>query len=304
MAGAGTGAGAEFQRAAGVGECEQAGRQTPWSSRRSVLVVGANGQTGSRVVRLLQQSAGEFEPVAMIREESQRDKFDNLGVRWVVGDIEAGASPFEQCMAGVDAVIFAAGAGRARGLLRQVKVDYAGALRAIVAAQESPTVGRFILLSGINSDVNGTRRSVNSTDLDGPLAPWHRLKANSEHHLRESHRFGRQLNWTILCPGRLLDPEGTAGGSLQPPNEDRRGLVTASLIHFEDDLKQTLTAPQRAAAVQRVPGSHDGRQERLCCSRDNVAAALVGLLAADNTIGKSITLVDGLVPVRDALAAL
>ena len=39
-------------------------------------------------------------------------------------------------------------------------------------------------------------------------------------------------------------------------------------------------------------------------NRDNVAATLVGLLAAPNTVGKSITLIDGMLPVSEALAAL
>ena len=39
----------------------------------------------------------------------------------------------------------------------------------------------------------------------------------------------------------------------------------------------------------------------LCVSRDNTAATLVGLLAAPNTIGKSITLVDGILAVDEAL---
>ena len=39
-------------------------------------------------------------------------------------------------------------------------------------------------------------------------------------------------------------------------------------------------------------------------NRDNVAATLMGLLAAPNTVGKSITLIDGMLPVSEALAAL
>ena len=72
----------------------------------------------SRVVRLLHDSGGKFKPVAMIREEAQREKFDAMGVHWVLGDVAEG--PLEQHMQNVDAVIFAAGAGRARGPLKQV----------------------------------------------------------------------------------------------------------------------------------------------------------------------------------------
>ena len=105
----------------------------------------------------------------------------------------------------------------------------------------------------------------------------------------------------------------------------------------EDDLKDALSADERAAAVRLLPGSHDGKVERLCCrfgqvqstcavssgqevpsfyyawpdrdaplccSRDNVAATLVELLRAPNTAGKSITLIDGVRPVQEAIAAI
>lgn len=228
----------------------------------------------------------------MIREVTQKEKFEEMGVRCVVGDIAAGA-PSAEHMSDVDAVIFAAGAGRQRGPLQQVLVDYAGAIRAIVAAQESGTVNRFILLSGINSDVLGTKRSKHSTDYDGPLSAWHKLKAHSEIYLQESHLYGRKLSWTVLCPGRLVDD-----------SEAGTGLVKASLIHGEEDLKASLTQPEREAAIKHLPGSHDGRVERLCISRDNVAAALVALLDSHNTANKSITLVDGVLPVHDALASV
>lgn len=234
----------------------------------------------------------KYEPIAMIRETAQRDRFEEMGVRWVVGDVAEGA-PSAEHMSDVDAVIFAAGAGRHRGPLKQVLVDYAGAIRAIVAAQES-LVTRFILLSGINSDVMGTKRSRHSTDYDGPLSAWHKLKAYSEIYLQESHLYGRQLSWTILCPGRLADNPQKAG----------TGRVKASLIHGEEDLKASLTQQEREAAIQHLPGSHDGRIERLCISRDNVAATLVALLDAPDTTSKSITLIDGVVPVQEALASI
>ena len=44
--------------------------------------------------------------------------------------------------------------------------------------------------------------------------------------------------------------------------------------------------------------------ERLCCSRDNFALSLVELLRTTNTQGKSITLVDGVLPVQEAMAAV
>ena len=225
----------------------------------------------------------------MIRTAEQAPRFDSLGVEWMVGDLEMG-HPAASALEGADAVIFAAGAGRARPKLKKVTIDYLGAIKTIASSQETNSVQRFLLLSGINTDPLGTKRSIHSNDLEGPLAAWHRLKAHSETYLKESHLHGRSLDWTILCPGRLVDEEG--GGT---------NKIKASLIHGEDDLKDSLTKEEKMAAVKVLPGSHDGKSERLCVSRDNTAATLVGLLAAPNTIGKSITLVDGILAVEDAL---
>ena len=82
------------------------------------------------------------------------------------------------------------------------------------------------------------------------------------------------------------------------------GLIKASLTHGEDDLKDALKPEEKMAAAKSFPGSHDGKMERLCVSRDNTAAALMALLGAPNTIGKSITIVDGILPVDEALSKL
>jgi len=261
-----------------------------------VLVIGANGQTGSRVIRLLHDDPQQvYKPIAMIRDASQASEFDKIGVPWIVGDLDAPSTPTVEDFEGIHTVIFAAGAGRSRPPLKKVTIDYLSAVRSVVASQESNSVKRFILLSGINSDPMGTRRSVDATDLSGPLSAWHRLKAHSETYLKESHLHGRPLDWIILCPGRLVDDENGKPGT---------SLIKVSLIHGEDDLKDALTTEEKKAAVRSLPGSHDGKVERLCVSRDNVAETLVGLLSAPNTIGKSITLVDGILPVNKALASI
>ncbi len=51
-----------------------------------VLVIGANGNTATRVVRKLK--SGQHEPLAMIRNTAQRAKFDDMGVPTVLADLE------------------------------------------------------------------------------------------------------------------------------------------------------------------------------------------------------------------------
>jgi len=153
-----------------------------------VLVVGANGNTATRVVRRLATS--DHDPVAMIRTPAQRAKFDKLGVPTVLADLEY---PIDHALQDCDAIIFAAGSGGKTGKDKTVLVDHIGAIRSMVAAQVCG-VRRYIMLSSINNDINSL----------SPIAHYHRAKAHADNHLLET-----DLDYTIVCPGRLTDDEGT-----------------------------------------------------------------------------------------------
>ncbi|MCY3786543.1 MAG: SDR family oxidoreductase [bacterium] len=153
-----------------------------------VLIIGANGNTATRLVRRLAQ--GPHDPVAMIRDPAQRAKFDALGVPAVLGDLEY---PIDHAVSGADAIMFAAGSGGHTGKDKTVLVDYLGAIRSTVAAQVHD-VRRYIMLSSLNADIHSTSR----------IAHYHKAKAHADNHLRESG-----LAYTIVCPGRLTDEPGT-----------------------------------------------------------------------------------------------
>ena len=169
-----------------------------------VLVIGANGNTATRVIRRL--AAGNHDPVAMIRNTSQRDKFDALGVPTILADLEY---PVDHAVRGCDAIIFAAGSGGKTGKDKTVLVDHIGAIRSMVAAEVNG-VRRYIMLSSINNDINS----------QSPIAHYHRAKAHADHHLAESG-----LDYTIVCPGGLTDDEGT--GSVKVSSElHGRGMTS------------------------------------------------------------------------------
>ena len=153
-----------------------------------VLVIGANGNTATRLVRRL--AAGRHDPVAMIRDPAQRPKFDALGVPTVLGDLEY---PIDHAVAGMDAVVFAAGSGGHTGKDKTVLVDHVGAIRSMVAAQIAGA-RRYLMLSSINNDIHST----------SPIAHYHKAKAHADNHLRET-----ELDYTIVCPGRLTDEAAT-----------------------------------------------------------------------------------------------
>ena len=187
-----------------------------------VLVIGANGNTATRLVRRLAQ--GPHDPVAMIRDPAQRAKFDALGVPTVLGDLEY---PIDHAVSGADAIVFAAGSSGHTGKDKTVLVDYLGAIRSMVAAQVHD-VRRYIMLSSLNADIHSTSR----------IAHYHKAKAHADNHLRETG-----LAYTIVCPGGLTDDVGTgrvvASADLEGPGlTSRENLAQALAMCL--DLENTI----------------------------------------------------------------
>jgi len=153
-----------------------------------VLVIGANGLTGQRIVKLLAESA--HDPVAMIRDGSQRATFDELGVPTVLGDVEY---PIDHAVRGCDAVIFAAGSGSSTGRDKTVLVDQLGAIRSMVAAA-TEGARRYLMLSSVGADIQSESR----------IAHYHRAKGYADEFLMST-----DLDWTVVCPGGLREEPGT-----------------------------------------------------------------------------------------------
>ncbi|TVP76597.1 MAG: SDR family oxidoreductase [Gemmatimonadales bacterium] len=154
-----------------------------------VLVVGANGLTGRRLVRFL--AHGPHEPVALVRDPKQAPTFEELGVPVRVGDLEA---PLDEAVVGMDAVIFVAGSGSKTGPDKTLAVDRDGAIR-LIAAMEAAGVPRYVMLSSRGADPESRGHALSS---------YLRAKGIADAHLRRS-----ELEWTILRPGRLTEDEGT-----------------------------------------------------------------------------------------------
>ncbi len=180
-----------------------------------VIVIGANGKTATRVVRLLKEN-DVHEPVAMIRNLEQRPKFDDLGVATILADLEY---PIDNAIKGCDAIIFAAGSGGQTGKDKTVLVDHIGAIRSMVAAQVHGA-RRYVMLSSINADENSTSK----------IAHYHKAKAMADRHLMDT-----DLDWTIICPGGLRDDEGNGLVSVSEKTH-QEGITT------RDNLASALVA--------------------------------------------------------------
>lgn len=157
----------------------------------NILIAGATGDTGKRVIEILNNSES-FNPLALIRKEEQRQQFEDMEVEAVMGDLEGDVS---HVMKGIDKVIFAAGSGGSTGPDKTTAVDQEGAKKLIDAAKNA-RVKKFIMLSAMNTD--------NPSKVP-ELEHYLKAKKVADDYLRESG-----LNYTIVQPGRLTDDLGLA----------------------------------------------------------------------------------------------
>ncbi len=156
-----------------------------------VLVVGATGQTGKRIIEIL-NSSSTFEPYAMIRKEDQRQMFEDMDVETVMGDLE---KDVDQTVQGMDKVIFAAGSGGETGEEKTIAIDQNGAIKMIDASIKAK-VKKFVMLSSMGAD---------KPESNKDLKVYLEAKQTADEHLKNSG-----LAYTIVRPGALNDDLGLA----------------------------------------------------------------------------------------------
>ena len=157
-----------------------------------VLVVGGHGKIALRLLRLLTQEGHRGRGV--IRNAEQAADVEAVGAEPVVRDLERG-DDLRPHLGGVDAIVFAAGAGPGSGPERKRTVDYGAAVKSMEAARDAG-VSRFAIVSSIGThDVAGAPDS---------MRPYLEAKRDADDALKQSG-----LDWTIVMPGRLTDAPGT-----------------------------------------------------------------------------------------------
>ncbi|MEV6567086.1 SDR family oxidoreductase [Streptomyces kronopolitis] len=214
-----------------------------------IVIAGGHGQIALRLERLLAKRGDEV--AGIIRRPEQAGDLLAAGAEPVVCDLEsASVEDVARHMEGVDAAVFAAGAGPGSGVGRKDTVDR-GAAALFADAAEAAGVRRFLVVSSMGAD----REPPEGTDP--VFAAYLRAKGAADADVRA--RAG--LDWTILRPGRLTDDPGT------------------DLVRLAEST---------------------GRDE---VSRDDVAAVLAALLDEPGTIGRTLELIGGEVPVKDAVRA-
>jgi uncharacterized protein YbjT (DUF2867 family) len=177
-----------------------------------ILIAGSTGQTGKRVIEILNNTEN-FKPIAMIRKEEQKQIFDDMDVESVMADLEG---EIDHAFKGIDRVIFAAGSGGSTGPEKTTAVDQEGAKKMVDAAKKH-NVKKFIMLSAMGTD---------KPEKGGDLEHYLRAKKEADDYLVDSG-----IVYTIVQPGRLTDDMGLAKVKLAPKLKER-GEISRDDVAF------------------------------------------------------------------------
>lgn len=188
-----------------------------------VLVVGANGQIGKHLVKIIQES-DSFTAKAMIRKQSQEVFFEKLGAETVLVDLEDDTAAITEAVKGVDAVVFTAGSGPHTGPDKTMLIDLDAAIKTIKATIAAD-VKRFIMISSFDT----TREAIQGASSS--FAPYVVAKHYADERLRAT-----DLDYTIIHPGLLTNNAALGKVELAPtvernevPREDVASVIFACL---------------------------------------------------------------------------
>lgn len=152
----------------------------------NVLVVGANGTTGKKVVHQLAES-DNYSPVAMVRKEEQVGQFKDKGIKTVLADLEKDVSHTGN---NIDKIVFAAGS-KGKNLKA---VDLEGAKKMVEVGRKAD-IKKFVMLSTMGAD---------QPDSVPSLKDYLIAKQKADDFLKAS-----LLPYSIVRPGALTDEAGT-----------------------------------------------------------------------------------------------
>lgn len=161
----------------------------------TILIIGGHGKVALRLAPLLAENGDRV--LSWVR---QRDQFDDVraaGAEPVLADVETmDVAAMATAFAGVDAVVWSAGAGGGNPA-RTYAVDRDAAIRSMQAAVAAG-VPRYVMVSWSGSTPD------HGVSPDSSFYPYADAKLAADDHLR-----GTDLDWTILAPGSLTLDEPT-----------------------------------------------------------------------------------------------
>lgn len=201
-----------------------------------VLVVGASGRTGRRVVKALRQHG--FRVRAMIRDASQRALVEDDGVDVFVGDVTR-EEDVRRALDGVAYVVSALGSKGATDAAHIELIEYTTIAELAQLAQEAG-VRHFVLCSSMGVEI---------PDMIPPLAEILRQKRRGELALE-----GSGVPFTIVRPGGLTDEPGGSGVAIA------RALHGFGMISRDDVAEvmvQALLQPEAKNKIVEIVNAPD-----------------------------------------------
>lgn len=193
-----------------------------------IAIAGGHGQIALLLARLVTDAG--HDAVAVIRNPAHRTDVEQQGATALVVDLEqVDDDELALRLRGVDAVVFAAGAGPNSGAERKETVDRDAALL-LADAAERMGIDRYVMISAMAADSYDPERAVvPARSEDDVFQVYLRAKSEADANIR-----ARNLRWTIVRPGALLDtpPQGTiAVGRTVPRGSIPRADVAAVVLH-------------------------------------------------------------------------
>jgi uncharacterized protein YbjT (DUF2867 family) len=189
-----------------------------------VVIAGGHGQIALLLERRLTEIGDEA--VGIVRNPDHVADVEATGAEAAVLDLEhATVEELAALLAGADAVVFAAGGGPGSTAARKETVDK-GAAILLADAAEQAEVRRYVMVSSM-----GTDRA--DPDSDDVFQVYLRAKKAADDELR-----ARDLDWTVVHPGRLTDDPGTGrvrAGRLERGDVPRADVAAVIAAALHDD---------------------------------------------------------------------
>jgi uncharacterized protein YbjT (DUF2867 family) len=180
-----------------------------------IVIAGGHGQIARQFGRLVADAG--HQPVGMIRRPEQIPDLQEDGIEPALIDLEnTDVDAMTDIVRGADAVVFAAGGGADGNVERKETVDKGAAIM-LADAAEAAGVRRYVMVSAM-----GTESADPSSD--DVFQVYLRAKQAADDDVRS-----RDLDWTIVRPGRLTDDVPT--GRVQLGKLDGGSVSRGDVAH-------------------------------------------------------------------------
>ena len=195
-----------------------------------IVIAGGHGKIALRLERLLADRGHDV--VGIVRRPDQVADLESAGASSARLDLEdTSTAALTEVVQGADAVVFAAGGGADGNVQRKWTVDK-GAAVMLADAAEAAGVRRYVMVSSMRTET----ADPESSDV---FQVYLRAKQQADDDLRS-----RDLDWTVVKPGRLTDEPGTGRvsvGSLEPGEVTRDDVaaVLATVLETRSTIGKT-----------------------------------------------------------------